>query len=63
MFELYARGDKTMADIAGFLKENGVITRGGKLFKDDKIKSILRNPFYYGNLDITVNFTKADIHP
>lgn len=49
MFELYARGDKTMADIAGFLKENGVITRGGKLFKDDKIKSILRNPFYYGN--------------
>lgn len=52
-----------MADIAGFLKENGVITRGGKLFKDDKIKSILRNPFYYGNLDITVNFTKADIHP
>jgi resolvase domain protein len=49
MFELYSRGDKTMTDIADFLKENGVITRGGKLFKDDKIKSILQNPFYYGH--------------
>jgi site-specific DNA recombinase len=49
MFELYARGDKTMADIADFLKENGAITSGGKLFKDDKVKSILQNPFYYGH--------------
>ena len=49
MFELYARGDKTMADIADFLRENGAITSGGKLFKDDKIKSILQNPFYYGH--------------
>ena len=49
MFELYARGDQTMADIADFLKENGAITSGGKLFKDDKVKSILQNPFYYGH--------------
>ena len=49
VFELYARGDKTMADIADFLKENGAITSGGKLFKDDKVKRILQNPFYYGH--------------
>ena len=49
MFELYAGGNKTMADIADFLKENGAITSGGKLFKDDKVKSILQNPFYYGH--------------
>ena len=49
MFELYAHGDQTMADIADFLKENGAITCGGKLFKDDKVKSILQNPFYYGH--------------
>ena len=49
MFELYAGGDKTMADIADFLQENGAITSGGKLFKDDKVKSILQNPFYYGH--------------
>jgi len=49
MFELYARGDQTMADIADFLKENGAITSGGRTFKDDKVKSILQNPFYYGH--------------
>ncbi len=53
MFERYARGDKTMSDVADFLKENGAITRGGKLFKDDKIKSILQNPFYYGHFRYT----------
>ena len=48
-FELYARGDKKMADISAFLKENGAITKGGKTFKDDKVKWILQNPFYYGH--------------
>jgi hypothetical protein len=37
-----------MEKIAIFLKENGAITRGGKLFSDDKVKAILQNPFYYG---------------
>ena len=49
VFELYACGDKTMADIADFLRKNGAITSGGKLFKDDKVKRILQNPFYYGH--------------
>ena len=49
LFERYAKGNQTMENLAIFLKENGAITRGGKLFKDDKVKSILQNPFYYGH--------------
>ncbi len=49
MFDRYAKGDQTMENLAVFLKENGAITRGGKLFKDDKVKGILQNPFYYGH--------------
>ena len=49
IFEKYARGDQTMSQLADFLQGNGVITRTGKVFKDDKVKSILQNPFYYGH--------------
>ena len=49
MFERYAKGDQTMENLAYFLQEKGAITKGGKLFKDDKVKSILQNPFYYGH--------------
>jgi site-specific DNA recombinase len=49
LFERYARGDQTMENLAYFLQENGAITSGGKTFKDDKVKSILQNPFYYGH--------------
>lgn len=38
-----------MENLAYFLQENGAITSGGKIFKDDKVKSILQNPFYYGH--------------
>ena len=48
-FKLYSDGDKTIKDMALFLKENGAITRGGKQFKQDKVKWILQNPFYYGH--------------
>ena len=48
IFEKYARGDQTMSQLADFLQDNGAITRTGKVFKDDKVKSILQNPFYYG---------------
>ena len=49
LFERYARGDQTMENLAYFLQEKGAITSGGKTFKDDKVKSILQNPFYYGH--------------
>lgn len=48
IFEKYARGNQTMSQLADFLRDNGAITRTGKVFKDDKVKSILQNPFYYG---------------
>ena len=49
LFERYAKGDQTMENLAYFLQEKGAITSGGKTFKDDKVKSILQNPFYYGH--------------
>ncbi len=49
LFARYACGDQTMEQLAYFLQENGAITKGGKTFKDDKVKSILQNPFYYGH--------------
>ena len=49
LFERYARGDQTMENLAYFLQGNGAMTSGGKAFKDDKVKSILQNPFYYGH--------------
>jgi DNA invertase Pin-like site-specific DNA recombinase len=60
-FELYSQGDKTMSEIAQFLfdngiktdghfhKRNGVVSAGGRKLKDDRIKKILQNPFYYGH--------------
>ena len=49
LFKRYAEGDQTMENLAYFLQEKGAITSGGKTFKDDKVKSILQNPFYYGH--------------
>ena len=49
LFERYAKGNQTMEKLAYFLQEKGAITSGGKTFKDDKVKSILQNPFYYGH--------------
>lgn len=49
LFERYSKGDQTMENLAYFLQENGAITSGGKTFKDDKVKTILQNPFYYGH--------------
>ena len=49
IFEKYARGDQTMSQLADFLRDSGAVTRTGKVFKDDKVKSILQNPFYYGH--------------
>ncbi|MFH1889552.1 MAG: recombinase family protein [Nanoarchaeota archaeon] len=47
-FELYSHGDSTLEDVSHFLAQQGIKTRGDKLFKRDKISFILSNPFYYG---------------
>ncbi len=48
-FELYAKGDQRLEDIANFLASKGIKTSGGKPLKKDQIKHILSNPFYYGH--------------
>lgn len=58
-FELYARGDKRLDEIADFLYANGIQTKAGKLlgkkttgkkpYHKNRIKRILTNPFYYGH--------------
>ena len=47
-FELYSKGNSTLGDISHFLAQQGILTRGAKPFKRDKISFILSNSFYYG---------------
>src|SRR5690606_32506088 len=47
-FELYARGDKTLEDIADFLKRNNLVSKGGKRIHISRVTFILSNPFYVG---------------
>ncbi len=48
-FELYARGDQKLQNIADFLATKGITTSGGLTLKKDQIKYMLTNPFYYGH--------------
>ena len=48
-FELYARGDQKLQNIADFLATKGIKTSGGLPLKKDQIKYMLTNPFYYGH--------------
>ncbi len=48
-FELYAKGNQRLEDIAIFLAKHKIVTSGGKQFPKDKISFILSNPFYYGH--------------
>ena len=48
-YELYAKNNSRLEDIANFLAQKGIRTRGGKVLKKDRIAFILSNPFYYGH--------------
>lgn len=48
-FELYAKGNQRLEDIAVFIKSRGITTKSGKQLNKDQIKRILVNPFYYGH--------------
>ena len=49
VYELYAKGNKKLQDIADLLKDKGVMTKGNKSLSKDQIKYMLTNPFYYGH--------------
>ena len=49
IFVLYSLGQSTFQDIADYLFGRGIKTSGGMPYSKDKIKYILKNPFYYGH--------------
>ena len=49
IFEMYVKNESRFADIADYLYSQGIKTKGGKVYKPDKVKKILTNPFYYGH--------------
>ena len=49
IFEMYAKNESRFADIGDYLYSQGVKTKGGKVYKPDKVRKILTNPFYYGH--------------
>ncbi len=62
-FQLYARGDKRLDEIADFLYSKGIKTKshkvggerkaGGKPYSRNRITRMLNNPFYYGHFRYT----------
>ena len=47
-FELYAKNNSRLDDIADFLAQRGITYRNGVKYKRDRISFILSNPFYVG---------------
>jgi site-specific DNA recombinase len=57
-FEAYAEGNHTLDDMQDFLAEHGVFSKkqgarrkGGIKIHHDRIRRMLRNPFYYGHFE------------
>ena len=48
-FEMYSQGNKRIIDIINFLSTNKITNRKGKALHYDRVKNILKNPFYYGH--------------
>ena len=49
MFERYAGGKSTLDDLATFLEEAGVMSKGNRRVHISRISFVLQNPFYYGH--------------
>ena len=48
-FELYAKGNQRLEDIANYLFEHDIKTKSNKPLQKDQVKRMLVNPFYYGH--------------
>ncbi len=47
-FELYAKGESRLEDIANFLAKNNIKTRSGKILHKSRVSFVLSNQFYIG---------------
>ena len=47
-FRLYAKNESRLDDIAHFLASKGILSRGNKYLKRDRVTYILSDPFYVG---------------
>ena len=47
-FELYAKGDARLEDVATFFSKQGVMADSGKVITRNRVTYILSNPFYIG---------------
>ncbi len=47
-FELYAKGNSRLEDIAHFLAKNNIKTRSGKILHKSRVSFVLSNQFYIG---------------
>jgi len=53
IFELYATGNYSMERIAKIVNEEGLRSRNGNKLKIRQIETILKNPFYYGQMAVS----------
>jgi len=49
MFERYADGSTTLDELAAWLENRGVLSKGNRRVHISRISFILQNPFYYGH--------------
>ena len=50
-FEMYATGHCSFDDLADYLNNNGFISRSGRAFRQDTMRSMLENPIYVGIIE------------
>ena len=50
-FEMYSTGSCSFSNLADYLNESGFVSRSGRAFRDDTLRSMLENPIYIGIIE------------
>lgn len=50
-FEMYSTGSCSFINLADYLNESGFVSRSGRAFRDDTLRSMLENPIYIGIIE------------
>lgn len=50
-FEMYASGNNSFDDLAKYLNEQGFVSRSGRTFRKDTLRTMLENPIYIGIIE------------